>query len=312
MNDIKLILLCGSRMALPVMRELVFFNQLAAVIIPEHCSDFLMEVKMLLKDSDIRVLTVSKRDHCAIVIQTIEQFNIRLGLMVTYTYKLPPSVYNCPDLGFFNLHPGPLPSFRGPDPVFQQIKNRAVFAGATIHRVDADFDTGPIVLSERIRLASTDTYGILTGKIAELAARMTNVLMKMASYNVAIPTRPQDCTKANYYKKQSAEDVSIDWNRMDADTIIALCNACNPWNKGAISKLNGKIIRILEAKKIIEERGVPSSIQAGSIVAIESAGILVKAISDKFLLIEYIYIDEGFLHSSRLQEFGFAKGNVFS
>ena len=65
MNETKMILLCGSRMALPVMRDLVFSQQLAAVVIPEYCKDFADEVQLLLKESGIPVLTVTRKDFVA-------------------------------------------------------------------------------------------------------------------------------------------------------------------------------------------------------------------------------------------------------
>ena len=247
MNETKLILLCGSRMALPVMRDLVFSQQLAAVAIPEYCKDFADEVQLLLKESGIPVLTVTRKDFVAELQQAIKKYGVTIGLMVTFSYKLPAAVFNLPPGGFFNIHPGPLPGYRGPDPVFRQIKNREPYAGIAIHNVDDDFDTGSLVLSDKIRLNATDTHGSLTTKLAELASRLTGVLIKMAGFGIAIPSRPQDEAKAIYYKKQSAADITINWQTMDAETIIALANACNPWNKGAVTKLNNRILRILVA-----------------------------------------------------------------
>ena len=59
----------------------------------------------------------------------------------------------------------------------------------------------------------------LPQKLAELAARLTGVLIKMAGFGIAIPSRLQDETKAIYYKKQLAADITINWQIMDAETI---------------------------------------------------------------------------------------------
>ena len=311
MNETKLILLCGSRMALPVMRDLVFSQQLAAVVIPEHCRDFTDEVQLLLKESGIPVLTVTKKDFVTKLQGAIKQYGATIGLMVTFTYKLPAVVYNLPPNGFFNMHPGPLPNYRGPDPVFWQIKNREPYAGIAIHKVDDDFDTGNLVLSDKIRLAATDTHGILTTKLAELAARLTGVLVKMAGFGFAIPSRQQDNAKAIYHKRQGATEITINWQTMDAETIIALTNACNPWNKGAVTKINNKLIRILESEKIIIDQNTVQPVSPGAILAIDEKGIVVSVINNARLLIKYIYIDEGFLPASRLAEIGFTIGNSF-
>ena len=311
MNETKLILLCGSRMALPVMRDLVFYQQLAAVVIPEHCRDFADEVQLLLKESGIPVLTVTKKDFVTKLQGAIKKYGATIGLMITFTYKLPAAVYNLPPNGFFNMHPGPLPGYRGPDPVFWQIKNREPYAGIAIHKVDDDFDTGNLVLSDKIRLAATDTHGILSTKLAELAARLTGVLVKMAGFGIAIPSRPQDETKAVYYKRQGPADITINWQTMDVETIIALANACNPWNKGAVTKINNRLIRILESEKMITGQNTGQPVPPGVILAIDEKGIVVSAINNTSLIIKYVYIDEGFLPASRLTEIGFAVGNNF-
>ena len=311
MNEAKLILLCGSRMALPAMRDLVFYRQLAAVVIPGHCKDFTAEVQLLLKESGIPILTVTKKDFVVKLQGSIKKYGATMGLMVTFTYKLPAAVYNLPPDGFFNMHPGPLPGYRGPDPVFWQIKNREPYAGIAIHKVDDDFDTGNLVLSDKIRLAATDTHGILSTKLAELAARLTGVLVKMAGFGIAIPSRPQDETKAGYYKRQGSADITINWQTMDAETIIALANACNPWNKGAVTKLNDKIIRVLEVEKINIDEGSTQGLAPGVIHRISEKGVEISALHDSLLRLKYIYIDEGFLHASILSGLGISVGNSF-
>ena len=48
-------------------------------------------------------------------------------------------------LGALNLHPSALPRFRGPDPVFWQLRAGASRAGVTVHVATDDVDAGPIV-----------------------------------------------------------------------------------------------------------------------------------------------------------------------
>ena len=139
MKETRLIAALRSRIALPVMRDLVFYQQLAAVVIPAYCRDFANEVQLLLKESGIPVLTVTRKDFVAELQQAIKKYGITIELMLTFSYKLPAAVFNLPPVGFFNIHPGPLPGYLGPDPVFWQIKNREPHASIAIHKVDDDF-----------------------------------------------------------------------------------------------------------------------------------------------------------------------------
>ena len=210
----------------------------------------------------------------------------------------------------FNIHPDPLPGYRGPDPVFWQIKNREPHASIAIHKVDDDFNTGSLVLSDKIRLNATDTHGCLTTKRAELAARLTGVLIKMAGFGIAIPLQPQDETKAIYYKKQSAADITINWQTMDAETIIGLANACNPWNKGAVTKLNNRTLRILVAEKHLNLSGTGKT--PGSISVLEDKSIIVSTLHNETQKLQFVYVDEGFLNASRLVEMGLVSGSCFT
>jgi methionyl-tRNA formyltransferase len=309
MSEPKVIVLCGSRFALPALQQLAFFKQLAVVAIPEQCEEMIENTKLVLTGTSIPVVTLPQKTFVKKITEAIKTHGVDTGLMLTFSYKIPSSVYNLPAKGFYNLHPGPLPGYRGPDPVFQQIRNKEKNAGVTIHKVDDDFDTGPVVMSEMIRLDSTDTYGILNEKLSYTAAKLTGTLLKLLSFDTAIPSRPQDESKAVYYQKQGNADVCINWQMMDASTIIALVNACNPWNKGAFTKLNNKMIRLMEAFAI----DWPQTTEQipGTIVAIDDRGLLVTAINNQVVCVQLIYIDEGFLQAKRLKQFGVIPGARF-
>lgn len=309
MNEIKVILLCSSRFAIPAMRQLFFFNQLGIVAIPGHCKEMIAETQEILKGSAIPVIILNKASLAEQLTTAIEEYGINTGLIMTFSYIIPPAVYDSPSLGFFNVHPSLLPAYRGADPVFQQIKNKEKNTGITIHKLEETPDTGSIVIQEMIPLEDDDTYGILTEKLAELAARLVSVVMKLISYGFSIPAKPQDETKASYFKRQEAKEIFIDWEVMDAGSIIALINACNPWNKGAVTKINNKIIRLLEAEKAEHNRSV--QMPGGVILSIDDDGIVISVTGGEAIKAGIVFMNEGFLNSSRLNQFGMIKGMQF-
>ena len=309
MSEPKIILLCSSRFAIPAIRELHFYKLLSAVVIPGYCEDMLEQSAMFLKDTDVAMLVVDKENCDTIVANAITEHSITMGVVMSFPYKITAAVFNLPQAGFFNVHPGPLPAYRGADPVFQQIRKREKYAGVTIHKIDEGLDTGALVLQEMIKLEVTDTYGLLTTKLSVLAGKMTGTLTRLASMDIAIPSRKQDETKAVYYKKQLAKDITINWNIMDAVTITALANACNPWNKGVVTKLNGNIIRLLEVESM--EAGTGLKQRAGTIVSLREDSMLIATLNDEAVKVKIIYIEEGFLLPGRLRGLGVAEGNCF-
>lgn len=229
--------------------------------------------------------------------------------MLTYPYKISKAVYELPQKGFYNFHPGPLPEYRGSDPVFQQIKNREKYAGVTVHHADEGLDTGPVVIKEMLKTDAADTYGILNNKLSELAAKLSGVLMKMAALDIPIPSKPQEELNARYFKKQTSKEIVIDWETMDADSIIALIHACNPWNKGAVTSVNNKIIRLLDAEKGGSENS--ENALPGTVISVDEKNLTVAVINAESIRICYVYIDEGFMKAGRLVNLGVNTGSRF-
>ena len=78
------------------------------------------------------------------------------------------------------------------------------------------------------------------------------MLSCMTTFSLPVHSKQQDERKARYFDRQTEWDITIQWEDMDASSIIALVNACNPWNKGAVAKINNWVIRLLEVEKIRE------------------------------------------------------------
>lgn len=308
-EDIKILLLCCSRFAFPAMQQLAYFNQLGAVLIPAHLEEMIEQTKDLLKSTGIPVITSTKNEFEEKACSAINQYQVNLGLVLTFSFIIPSKVFSLPMKGFFNVHPGPLPAYRGADPIFHQVKNREKYAGVAIHKVDDGADSGDIVLQERIPLHADDTYGLLSEKLAALAVKLTGTLVNVLSMGFPAPAKPQDESKAHYYPKQSNKELAIDWHTQDADSIIALINACNPHNKGAATKINAKLIRLLQSENIPYDHDEPQP--PGTILYLDDEYMDIAVIGGQALRVRFIYVEEGFLTPDTLRKLGLAPGMRF-
>lgn len=72
-----------------------------------------------------------------------------LVISAGFARRIPPEILDVPTCGALNLHPSPLPAGRGPNPA-RLVYEGATTIGATLHRTEAEFDTGA-VLSRRER-----------------------------------------------------------------------------------------------------------------------------------------------------------------
>jgi phosphoribosylglycinamide formyltransferase-1 len=64
-----------------------------------------------------------------------------------------------------NIHPALLPAFPGLDSQKQAIKHGAKFSGCTVHFVDAEMDSGPIIIQAVVKIKENDTIEALSKRI---------------------------------------------------------------------------------------------------------------------------------------------------
>ena len=74
-------------------------------------------------------------------------------------------------LGALNLHPSALPRFRGPDPVFWQLRAGAARAGVTVHVATGAVDAGPIVAQRWLKVRAGIGAEALTTALVRLGVR---------------------------------------------------------------------------------------------------------------------------------------------
>lgn len=64
-----------------------------------------------------------------------------------------------------NIHPALLPHFPGAHAIRDAWEAKAKETGATVHFVDSGIDTGPVILQEKVKIDSRDSFESLEAKI---------------------------------------------------------------------------------------------------------------------------------------------------
>ena len=85
-------------------------------------------------------------------IAALERVEPDLLLLACLPYVVGRETRRAARLGALNLHPSALPRFRGPDPVFWQLRAGVDRAGVTLHVATGILDAGPVVVQRRIRV----------------------------------------------------------------------------------------------------------------------------------------------------------------
>ena len=88
-------------------------------------------------------------------------------LVSCFAYRVPVGLLRIPHHGFLNLHPSRLPAYRGPYPIFWQLRDGLSQIGVTVQRMDERLDTGPIALQAAVEPED----GMVASQIEQLAGR---------------------------------------------------------------------------------------------------------------------------------------------
>lgn len=105
---------------------------------------------------------------------------------------------NLPAQGTLNIHPALLPRNRGLFPYFWVITKGETETGVTVHWVDEKFDTGDILLQEKITVEPDDTIISLSYKSAALGADMLAKAVELIAAGNP-PHLSQDHSQASYH-----------------------------------------------------------------------------------------------------------------
>lgn len=93
-------------------------------------------------------------------------------------------------LRILNIHPALLPSFPGLDAQYQAIEHGVKVSGCTVHFVDENLDSGPILVQAVVPVVNDDTADTLSARILEQEHRIyTEAINIVLSGNYRIEGR---------------------------------------------------------------------------------------------------------------------------
>jgi methionyl-tRNA formyltransferase len=106
------------------------------------------------------------------LLRLTEAYEPTIGLCAGYRWLLPPDVLAVPELGVVNLHPSVLPRHRGPYPFAWAIREGDPVLGLTLHLMDEEFDTGPVLAQGAKPMPADQTLAGMVPVLEELAGEL--------------------------------------------------------------------------------------------------------------------------------------------
>jgi methionyl-tRNA formyltransferase len=291
-TDLKIVVLCGGKFAFPSIQLLAFEKYLAGIAIGGEEKEARTFLQQEANKASLPFLPVPTAAKVGELEHWIRQINPDAVFCICFPYLLPATLLNLLPFRFINFHPGPLPEYRGPMPIFEVIRSNEKETALSIHLMNERYDEGAIILREPLALVSGETHGSLALKLADRASIAVMNIAEMIRYGTVIPTLEQSSISARYHPKAAFIDTCINWDQMHAKEIEALINACNPWNNGADTQLNNQPVKIAVAEAVnLFHREEP-----GTILRLDDSGTLhVACVEQQQLLVKVLVTENGII-----------------
>jgi len=121
---------------------------------------------------DIPVHVLSGDEEAEDLVSLLRDHEIDLVALAGYMRKVPAVVVDAYRYRIMNIHPALLPAFGGQGLYGMRVHQAVIdygvrWTGATVHFVDEEYDTGPIILQEVVRVKPDDTPQILADRVLE-------------------------------------------------------------------------------------------------------------------------------------------------
>lgn len=304
----RVTILCNHTLGLPAIQELSKAKLLVGVATSNTTPSFLKRLKPILKQFQIPLITLTKTQLHKKLAAFLKNKKAEVVFVLTFKYKIPAKLLTIPKWGFINFHPGPLPQYRGPDPVFWQIKNQIPQCSLTMHHMDASFDTGPIISSIQVPLSPDFTYGQFMSEAGFVALQMMGNILQLLGQTGMLPKIQQVESKANYLKRPTHSEMQINWQTQDSSAIKALVNACNPAYGGAITFFRNQPLQILQVTPLADK----TTEKSGKIVHVDAPkGFLVACADGLLMRIDVVQTGEGFMTGERFVAMANVKEGTF-
>lgn len=212
-------------------------------------------VKVIAEEYNIPVWQPSKlRD----ITDNIKQLQPVTGVLVSFGKIIPQSTIDLFTPGIINVHPSPLPKYRGPSPIESAILNGDDATGVSIMQLSAAMDAGPVYSFVFHPLDGTETQPELYETLGTVGANeLVRVLPQIMSDELQ-PT-PQDESAATYCQLIQKQDGVIDWSK-PAEQIEREIRAHKGW-PGSRTKIGSIEVIITSAHAVPSDFGEPGDIE---------------------------------------------------
>lgn len=291
----KISLVTASIVSVPIIQAFLQSNQLARIFISPEAK--VLEEALTPLAGKEKIISAVTGDLSDVSFDQDE-----LLIAVGFPHKVKVADH----ISALNVHFGMLPENRGPDPVFWTLRKGNKLAYISIHELTNKFDAGAILLEQSHEVFPGENYGFLSSRLAGMSIPLIQSLLQ------SMPEpKVQSEEDAIYHPRPKPSDYLINWETMPSWEVERIVNASNPKYGGAITKMLGAELRIIEVVPVDFKLQQNIETKPGSIVhANPQDGIVVSCQDQRCLLLRVVSLNEGIFSGQKLAAIGLQTGMV--
>lgn len=192
--------------------------------------------------NDIEFDSVFKCSKSSEILDKVDFTSSQLSVVVDYGVLLKEELLETSEFGTINIHPSPLPKYRGASPLQETLKNGDKKTAVTIQKMVLKMDAGPIYDMIDYDLSDDDDIESLSSKLSSLAALRLPALIS----EIVSGLKPSEQVgEVSFCNKISKEDGNLDLNKMTAKECLNFFRAFKIWPKVFIT-IDGKVLKLID------------------------------------------------------------------
>lgn len=130
----------------------------------------------------------SPNEYDRTLLTALDRHGVTFIALAGYLRQIPSAVVTAFRNRIVNIHPALLPAHGGPGMYGRHVHKAVLqagdrFSGATVHLVDEDYDTGPIVLQDTVPVLDGDSPEDLATRVLGIEHRLYPVALQLFSEN---------------------------------------------------------------------------------------------------------------------------------
>ena len=173
---------------------------------------------------------------------SLKEYQLDLIIVACYSKKLPQEILTIPKIAAINLHLSLLPAYRGPVPLFWQFRQGLNDYGISLHKMDAGFDTGPIVAQQAVKFSDGLEHQELNTILAEQGTGLLKGYLQALQTKQVIE-KVQAEKLSSYMTYPQAKDFVIS-NSWTAQRIFNFIRATKHWGRPYPCDLGGRLFHL--------------------------------------------------------------------